>query len=93
MKLNDGVVNNNDYIKVLNLFSEYDFKESIEDFAFEYVIDDERLTKLKDEFKYNDFIDEDHQFQSMVKLMVWVFHSLRGDGMCVPPSKFNAEIV
>lgn len=93
MKLNDGTISNDDYINILNLFSEYNFSENINEFKFEYAFNDEQLIRLKTEFDYKDLICEGNQFKTMTNIMIWVFDNLKGNGMCIPPARFDAMTV
>ena len=92
MRLSDGIAIHNDYIDFLNLFSEYDYNENNKDFEFVYVCSDEKLERIREKYDYQKY-KEDNSFKTVVRLMIWVFDNLLGDGMCHPPLQFNAEIV
>lgn len=92
MRFSDGIAVRNDYIDFLNLFSEYDYNEKCVDFEFVYLCSDEQLDRIREKYDYKKH-NEDTSFRTMVRLMVWVFDNLLGDGMCHPPSQFNAETV
>lgn len=92
MRLSEGIATNSDYVDFLNVFSEYNYNEKNEDFVFDFILSDNQLDRIKKIYDYKNCINE-NSFKTMVRLMVWVFDQLLGDGMCIPPSRFNTEIV
>lgn len=93
MRLYDNYVDYEDYIRILQLFSEFDYCETNEKFIFQYKTHDIQLLKLLEQFDYPHQIIDGKEFRSMVQLMIWVFEHLIGDGMCIPPANLNAAYI
>ena len=79
-----------DWIYFLNLFSEYD--SSVSDTAlFRYDFSSHGLQALAKYAEIENMIgSKDSDFKKAVSIMKWVNTNLSGDGMCVPPDRFDA---
>lgn len=93
MRLYKDYADEEDFLKILQLFSQFDREETRENFHFTYRTDDPRLSNLREQFDYSEQIVRGKEFRSMVNMMTWVSDHLMGDGMCVPPEQLNAGYI
>lgn len=93
IRLSEGTINDSDYINFLNLFSEFNYEETKKNFEFRYILNDPALEQLKNKYDYLDQVIPGKEFRTMVQLMIWVNTHLIGDGMCVPPTKVDADYI